>query len=284
MTARISCKRYAVIGNPVAHSRSPFIHQQFAGQTGLALEYGIIQAPLDAFEACVADFFANGGSGLNVTVPFKERACALAQGNLSARAQLAGAVNTLWMEQGVVHGCNTDGVGLLDDLSRLGHTPERKRILLIGAGGAARGAAFPLLEAGCDALCIVNRSPDRATQLAAELSRQLPDMAARVSAGGLECSAGTWDIVINATSTSLTDASLDLPGLRYARDSLAYDLVYAATPTSFMRHAQGLGATAVADGLGMLVGQAAASFAIWHGISPRIEPVLLAVRAQLVSA
>lgn len=284
MTTSASRKRYAVVGNPVAHSRSPFIHRQFAHQTGLALEYDTIQAPLDAFEARVVDFFANGGSGLNITVPFKERAFTMAQDHLSDRARLAGAVNTLWMEQGAIHGCNTDGVGLLDDLLRLGHAPTEKRILLIGAGGAARGAAFPLLQAGCAQLCIVNRSPQRATQLAAELGRQLPDMAARLSAGGFEGSAGTWDIVINATSTSLTQAPLDLPGLNYAPDSLAYDLVYTAAPTSFMRHAQRLGVTDVADGLGMLVAQAAASFAIWHGTTPLIEPVLLAVRDQLVAS
>ncbi|HUH60300.1 MAG TPA: shikimate dehydrogenase [Candidimonas sp.] len=284
MTANISRKRYAVVGNPVAHSRSPFIHRQFASQTGIALEYATIQAPVDAFEACVADFFANGGSGLNITVPFKERAFLMAQGNLSPRAQLAGAVNTLWSEHGAIHGCNTDGVGLLGDLLRLGHAPAQKRILLIGAGGAARGAAFPLLEAGCAQLCIVNRSAHRATQLATDLCRQLPDMAARISAGPLECGAGTWDIVINATSTSLTDVPLDLPGLQYAAGSLAYDLVYAAAPTPFMRQAQELGATSAADGLGMLVGQAAASFAIWHGTAPEVEPVLLAVRDQLIAS
>lgn len=277
----IPLKRYAVIGNPIEHSRSPFIHELFARQTGLAITYEKIKAPLDRFETTVREFFAQGGQGLNVTVPFKEEAFALANPNLTPRARLAAAVNTLWMDKGNLHGCNTDGVGLLNDLLRLGHSPKDKEILLIGAGGAARGVVFPLLEAGCAHLRIINRSPERALTLHRHLVEQLPELSPRLSCGSLADAGGPWDMVINATSSSLGQAAPDLPGNLYKPVSLAYDMVYGGQATPFMRQAAEQGAQTVADGLGMLVGQAAASFAIWHDATPDMEAVLTALRQQL---
>jgi shikimate dehydrogenase len=282
MTLTEPPRRYGVIGNPVAHSRSPAIHEAFARQAGITLTYERICAPRDGFAATVEDFFAQGGSGLNVTVPFKEEAFRLAEGGLSKRADMAGAVNTLWMEQGRLHGCNTDGVGLLHDITRLGHAPKDRAILLVGAGGASRGVVFPLLEAGCARLHIVNRTADKAEALRQHIADHAPEMAGRVTAGGLDHAKGPWDIVINATSSSLGSAPPALPGHLYAPGALAYDMFYASVPTAFMRQAQADRASAAADGLGMLVGQAAASFAIWHGYEPDTGPVLEALRSELL--
>jgi len=283
MTA-ISPPRYAVIGNPIEHSRSPAIHEAFARQCDIALTYSRLLAPLDGFAATVRRFFSEDGRGLNVTVPFKEEAFQLARGALSHRAEIAGAVNTLWMEQGRLHGCNTDGVGLLADLRRLGHDPAGRRVLLVGAGGAARGVLLPLLEAGCTALRIVNRSVERASTLHAETAANLPQFAQRLSSGPLAEAGSQWDIVINATSGSLSGQAPALPGMLYADDALAYDMVYASQPTPFMKHAQAGGASHCADGLGMLVGQAAASFEIWHGVLPDTDAVLAQLRQELSGA
>ncbi|MGB6104772.1 MAG: shikimate dehydrogenase [Pusillimonas sp.] len=281
MTSAAPLENYGVVGNPIAHSRSPFIHEAFASQTGIALRYDRILAPLDGFAEVVRVFFAKGGRGLNITVPFKEQAFALAQDHLTPRARLAGAVNTLWMENGHLHGCNTDGEGLLNDLERLGHGPAGKNILLVGAGGAARGAVFPLLDAGCARLRIVNRSADRATQLEDHVLQQMPGLAPRLSAGALDQAAGPWDIVINATSSSLGTSPPALPGGLYAPGALAYDMVYAGQDTPFMAQAKAQGAAQAADGLGMLVGQAAASYALWHGVRPDVSDVLKALRLSL---
>ncbi|HEY9280289.1 MAG TPA: shikimate dehydrogenase [Eoetvoesiella sp.] len=284
MTDSTHIKSFAVIGNPIAHSLSPAIHQAFGKQLGVALRYTAIQSPIDGFPAVVDEFFANGGAGLNVTVPFKEIAYAMAQAHLSERASLAGAVNTLWMDHGRLHGCNTDGVGLLHDIQRLGITLQNKRILLVGAGGAAKGVVRPLLQAQCAALHIANRTPERAIELQTHIARLLPQFSAQVTAGSLKQSIGQWDVVINATSSSLGNLPPDLPDGIYAPGALAYDMMYGAQPTSFMLRAQAQGATHIADGLGMLVGQAAASFAIWHGLEPDLAPVLAALRQKLHSA
>lgn len=281
MTTTASPLRFGVIGNPIAHSRSPFIHEAFANQTGIALRYDRILAPLDGFTRTCQDFFAQGGKGLNITVPFKEQAYALAQDHLTPRARLAGAVNTLWMKHGHIHGCNTDGEGLLNDLERLGYSPAGKKVLLVGAGGAARGAVFPLLEAGCAALHIANRNPERALQLQAHILEKMPQLTSRLSAGALRQVEGSWDIVINATSSSLGNTPPDLPAGLYATGALAYDMVYAQHDTPFMLQASAQGAARTADGLGMLVGQAAASYAIWHGVRPEISAVLRALRLAL---
>lgn len=276
--------RYAVIGNPIEHSRSPAIHHAFARQCGIALEYTRLLAPLDNFPTTLRQFFSEGGCGLNVTVPFKEAAFQLAQADLSPRAQLAGAVNTLWMHDGRLHGCNTDGVGLLADLRRLGHDPAGKRLLLVGAGGAARGVLLPLLEAGCSQLRIVNRSVERADTLHRHTAGRLPQFAGLLSSGPLTEAGGPWDIVINATSGSLSGQAPALPPSLYAPGALAYDMVYGNQPTPFMEQALACGATHCADGLGMLVGQAAVSFEIWHGVLPETESVLAMLREALNAA
>jgi|TARA_A100001391_G_scaffold177450_2_gene141270 shikimate dehydrogenase len=274
-------KRFAVIGNPVAHSKSPQIHAAFARQTGIQLRYDLLPAPIEAFESIVERFFAEGGSGLNVTVPFKERAWVMAQGGLTDRARVAGAINTLWWGGSRLHGCNTDGVGLLADLQRLDIVVHGQDVLLVGAGGAARGACAPLLEAGCTRLHIVNRTAARAIELHRHIARELPHFSSRLSSGDLSQAKGRWPIVINATSSGISQAAPDLPGLQYAPGALAYDMFYASHDTAFMQAAKAAGADRVADGLGMLVGQAAAGFAIWHGVTPEIEPVLSILRAQL---
>jgi len=272
--------RYAVIGNPVAHSKSPRIHALFSAQTGKALEYGLLPAPLDGFADAVRGFFAQGGAGLNVTVPFKQEAHAMAA-HLSERAREAGAVNTLWMEQGGLHGCNTDGVGLVYDLARLGVRLAGARVLMVGAGGAARGVLHPLAQAGCAVLRIVNRSPARAQALAADASSGA-GASCQVEGGALADAAleGGWDLVINATSTGLAGQRRGCVGL-YAHAGAAYDMMYGAEPTPFLRQARQDGAALCADGLGMLVGQAAESFRIWHGVRPDPVPVLARLRAEL---
>jgi shikimate dehydrogenase len=278
-----SVPHYAVIGNPVAHSRSPQIHAMFGQQTGIALQYDRLPAPLDGFEATVQAFAAAGGRGLNVTVPFKQQAFELARDHLSARARLAGAVNTLWLENNAWHGCNTDGVGLVSDLLRLGAKLDGARVLLVGAGGAARGVLQPLAEAGCAHIRIVNRTPERADELVAGWQEARTGLPTEISAGGLPQARieGGWNVVINATASSLQGAAPDLPAGLYADGALAYDMLYAAQPTPFMRQAAEDGAARCADGLGMLVGQAAESFFIWHGVQPDPAPVLDALRAEL---
>lgn len=286
MTLPASPPRYAVIGNPIAHSRSPQIHAMFSAQTGRPLRYERLLAPMDGFLPTVQAFRESGGLGLNVTVPFKLEAYALAEARLSERARLAGAVNTLSWRDGAWHGCNTDGVGLVNDLLRLGVALAGARVLLVGAGGAARGVLQPLAAAGCARIHIVNRTAARAAELAAAWRAAAPRTGTQVSAGALAQAAepGGWDVAINATASSLQDAAPDLPGGLYAPDALAYDMMYGARPTAFMRQAEADGAARCADGLGMLVGQAAESFHIWHGVRPDPGPVLLALRTELLAA
>lgn len=278
--------RFAVIGNPVKHSRSPYIHQQFAAQTHIALSYERLEAPLEGFAHTVSQFFADGGRGLNVTVPFKLEAWELAREHLSTRARQAQAVNTLWMKQGALHGCNTDGVGLVSDLRRLGVPDKGAKILLVGAGGAARGVMGPLLETGCSQLHIVNRTADRAHQLVAEWHASDASTRQRLSSGSLTeaASPSGWDVVINASASSLGGQAPDLPSGLYAPGAWAYDMMYAAEPTAFMKQARSDGAAHTSDGLGMLVGQAAESFFLWHGRRPEVLPVLTSLRAELSRA
>ena len=280
---KIQLARFAVIGNPVRHSRSPSIHQLFAQQTGISLVYDRLEAPVDQFESTMVSFFAQGGRGLNVTVPFKQQAWQLAIAHLSPRARLAQAVNTLWLENNTLHGCNTDGVGLVRDLERLGVHCREARILLIGAGGAARGVMGPLLDTGCAQLMIVNRTAARADELISICRQAYPDTRQHISAGGLADAnkTGGWDIVINASSSSLGDKPPELPEGLYAKGAQAYDMMYGGQPTPFMVQAHADGAQSTCDGLGMLVGQAAESFYIWHGVRPDIAPVLKAIRAEL---
>lgn len=278
--------RFAVIGHPVNHSRSPDIHAAFAQQTSIELTYERLDALPMAFETCVAQFFSDKGRGLNVTVPFKERAWQLAQSNLSDRAKQAGAVNTLWTSPQGLHGCNTDGIGLVRDLQRLALLIPNARVLLLGAGGAAKGVLGPLLEAGCEHLHVANRTADRALSLRQAWIEQQPAVTSCLTAGsiGADLTDRSWDLVINATASSLQGQSLELPAGLFSAKTSAYDMMYGEQPTLFLQQATQQGATRVADGLGMLVEQAAESFRIWHGTLPEVTPVINAIRAQMSSA
>lgn len=260
--------RYAVIGNPVAHSRSPWIHAEFARATGQALHYEAIEAPPGGFASAVAAFRAAGGKGLNVTLPFKEEAYALCV-EVSERARLARAVNTLVFRE-KTFGDNTDGAGLLADLEKnLGKKVKGSHVLLLGAGGAAQGVAGALLEAGAAALVIANRTAGRAAALAARFPG--------VEGCGYEALPGTrFDIVVNATSAGLQGASPALPAGILGPGVLAYEMVY-GRDTPFLAAARGAGARAC-DGLGMLVEQAAESFFLWRGVRPATAPVLERLR------
>jgi shikimate dehydrogenase len=269
-----------VIGNPVAHSRSPEIHARFAQQTGELIDYARLLAPLDGFAQTVDDFMDAGGRGANVTVPFKLQAYALAT-ELSVRAQAAGAVNTLRFggDNGgdVIHGDNTDGVGLVADIVQQGgYTLHGKRVLLLGAGGAARGVLLPLLEQQPAELVIANRTLHRAELLVQEFPA--PHGVLRASA--YDTLDGAYDVIVNATSASLADALPPLDGAVFAPGALAYDMMYGRDATPFMRFAASHGA-AVRDGLGMLVEQAAESFFVWRGVRPDTGPVHVALRALL---
>jgi len=261
--------RYAVIGNPIAHSKSPHIHALFAAQSGQDMGYEALLAPLDGFVATVRDFVAAGGRGANVTVPFKEEAFRLAT-MLSDRARAAGAVNTLSFSGSDILGDNTDGAGLVRDLkSNLGAVISGKRVLLLGAGGAARGVILPLLSEHPAQLLVANRTTDKAMALAVAF----PGCAGC----GLDDLVGhSFDLVINATSAGLSGGVPPRLTFAYAPDALAYDMVY-GRDTDFLRHAAAAGA-ATADGLGMLVEQAAEAFHIWRGMRPDTAPVLAELR------
>lgn len=261
--------RYAVIGNPIEHSKSPQIHAAFARQTGQDMEYGRVLAPLDGFAATVQTLRAQGYRGCNVTVPFKLEAFALAV-ERSPRAQDAGAVNTLIFDGGRLSGDNTDGAGLVADIVRNhGVKLAGARVLLLGAGGAARGVIRPLLEAAPAGLTLANRSPDKAL----DLQRQFGKLQACDFAG---LSGQQFDVVINATSAGLSDAALPVPATIFAAGGLAYDMMYGRR-TPFMQLAGEAGAR-VADGLGMLVEQAAEAFYLWRGVRPDTAPVIRQLR------
>ncbi|MEY3720864.1 MAG: hypothetical protein RL618_1383 [Pseudomonadota bacterium] len=267
---------YAVIGNPIAHSKSPQIHARFAEQTGQQIRYERLLAPADAFEATVKTFIASGGRGANVTVPFKLEAFRFAN-ELSARARAAGAVNTLHVRDGQVFGDNTDGVGLVRDIvEAAGVQISGKRLLLLGAGGAARGVILPLLAELPARLQIANRTPERAAELAAQFSDQLVPIGASSFAELNE----SFDVVINATSASLSAELPPVPVTVFGSHSFVYDMMYSAQPTPFMQLASGYGAH-VRDGLGMLVEQAAESFLIWRGVRPQTAPVYAWLRSTL---
>ncbi|MCF8151970.1 MAG: shikimate dehydrogenase [Burkholderiaceae bacterium] len=273
--------RYAVFGNPVGHSRSPRIHALFAAQCGQDISYQAILAPKDGFAAAVDSFVATGAGkarGANVTVPFKEEAFRIAT-QCTPRAQAAGAVNTLSFDSGVVLGDNTDGAGLVRDLKHnLGCDPGGRRVLLLGAGGAARGVILPLLLENPAELVIANRTEETAARLALEFAR-LPGCALGVKPDGMGFPAlveRQFDLVINATSAGLSGAVLPLPSFLFAPRCVAYDMVY-GRETAFMIQAREAGAR-VADGLGMLVEQAAEAFFIWRGVRPNTAPVLAALK------
>jgi len=273
-------ERYAVIGNPVAHSRSPMIHAEFARQTGQDMEYGRLLAPLDGFRAAVQKFRREGGRGLNVTLPFKLEAFALAD-QRSQRALDAQAANTLRFEPDSVFADNTDGAGLLRDLEgNLGFGLGGRRILLMGAGGAAQGVLGPLIAARPALLVIANRNVDKALRLAQHFAAAARGSGAQLRAGGYaELAGGSFDLVINATSASLQGSVPDLPTGVFAPEALAYDMMYGSGPTLFLRCAEGQGAARLADGIGMLVEQAAESFLLWRGVRPNTAPVIEKLKA-----
>ncbi len=277
--------RYAVMGHPVSHSRSPQIHALFAKATGQFLTYERMAPELDQFEAAVARFRAEGGKGLNITLPFKERAFALADAQ-SARAKAAGAANTLEFRDGQVFADNTDGVGLVRDLVQNRHaTLKQRNILLLGAGGAARGVVLPLLAERPARLVIANRTAARALTVLAELKASgtiADDLQDRAEACGLEAIPGVqFEIVINATSSSLTGTAPEVPQRVFGAHTLAYDMVYGKGLTPFLKLAQAQGVSRLADGLGMLVEQAAESFYLWRHVFPPTAPVLQQLRAEL---
>lgn len=263
--------RYAVIGNPVTHSSSPWIHAQFARATGQEMEYGAIEAPLRGFAAAVAEFRAAGGKGLNVTLPFKGEAFRLCA-STSARAAAAQAVNTLVLDRPGIYGDNTDGAGLLTDLkANLGRVLAGARVLLIGAGGAAQGVLAPLAESGAALVVVANRTVERARSLAARV--------AGVRACGLDELAGqSFDLVVNATSAGLSGEALALPAGLFRPGALAYEMVY-GRDTPFLAQARAARA-ATADGTGMLVEQAAESFLLWRGVRPDTRAVRAALCAR----
>jgi shikimate dehydrogenase len=260
--------RYAVVGNPVAQSRSPQIHAEFARATGQDLEYGRIEAPLDAFERIVEAFRAEGGKGLNVTVPFKEAAFRYCR-KVTPRAQAAQVVNTLVFSGPEVFGDITDGVGLVTDLTRnLAFQLVRKSLLLMGAGGAAQGVVQALLDAGVSRVVVANRTVSRARTLAARHGVE--------ACGYDELEGQSFDVVVNATSAGLANEAPRLPASAFGAGTLAYDMVY-GRDTPFLAQARSAGARA-ADGLGMLVEQAAESFFVWRGVRPDTRAVLARLR------
>ncbi len=278
--------RYAVIGNPVAHSRSPSIHARFAKQTGEDVEYGRLLAPLDGFVEAVERFRDAGGRGLNVTLPFKPEAFAWAA-RRSERARVAGAVNTLRFDREGAWGDNTDGAGLVRDLEdRLELALAGRSVLILGAGGATRGVLGPLLDAGVARLTIANRTPGRAIELVDEFLRtsaSAAPAASRLRGCGFDDAGDGHDLVVNATSAGLAGDRLPIADALLAGAVLAYDMFYAARETAFVAQALAAGCPRACDGLGMLVEQAAESFFVWRGVRPLTAPVYEALRAELAA-
>ena len=267
--------KYAVIGNPISHSKSPLIHAAFAKQTNQDISYEAVLAPLDGFAATIQDLINQGFKGANVTVPFKFEAFALCD-NLTERAQAAGAVNTLTFSAKQIYGDNTDGLGLVNDINNnlkhatgLNHSSaslKGARILLLGAGGAAQGVLLPILNANPASITIANRTLDKAQKM-------LNKSSSKATASTFEdLKNQQFDIVINATSTGLSDTALPIPDSIFAKNCLAYEMMY-GRETPFMAQARANGAQ-VADGLGMLVEQAAEAFSLWRHVKPETAAVI----------
>jgi shikimate dehydrogenase len=271
--------KYAVIGNPIAHSKSPLIHQAFAKQTNQDISYQALLAPLDEFELTIKRLIVDGYKGVNVTVPFKLQAFLLSN-HLTPFAQVARAANTLVLERNNIQGHNTDGIGFITDVTQNLNTPlQGVRILLLGAGGAAFGILQSLLENNPSFVIISNRTFSKANEAAKVLSNLIESsnrntvcMAVPLDdLGDME-----FDVIINSTSTGLSDAALPIPNVVFAKNSLAYEMMY-GRETPFMAQARANGAR-VADGLGMLVEQAAQAFYIWRGVRPETTPVIAMLR------
>ena len=264
---------YCVMGNPVAHSRSPWIHARFAELTGQTLRYEKRLIALDGFAAALHAFAAQGGLGCNITVPFKFDAVKLAD-RISARAALAGAANVLSFADGMILGDNTDGAGLVSDLQRnAGFDLRDRNLLLVGAGGAAAGVLGPLLRERPASITVGNRTPARASELVARHANLALQQEVELLASSLAGLRGQFDLVINATSSSLSDAGVPVAASVLKPGALAYDMMYGTPAQGFLRWAQEHGASA-RDGLGMLVGQAAEAFLIWRGVLPPEQQVL----------
>tara|TARA_B110000977_G_scaffold5433_1_gene7734 strand:- start:897 stop:1733 length:837 start_codon:yes stop_codon:yes gene_type:complete len=273
--------KFAVFGNPIKQSKSPIIHTLFAQQYAQHIEYRAVRVELDDFVQATNLFFEGGGAGLNITVPFKHEAFALAHRN-SERSLRAGAVNVLTLaDDGLIDGDNTDGIGLIRDLiANLGWTVQGLRVLLVGAGGAARGVLEPLLRERPRELLVVNRTAARAAELAVEFAGIGP------LEGGAFDLIGTrqFDLIINATSAGLSGAVPELPSSMLTERSCCYDMVYGAEPTPFLRWSADHAAGAVSDGLGMLVEQAAEAFYIWRQLRPETRPVIDQLREAMEAA
>lgn len=272
--------KYAVFGNPIKHSKSPLIHSVFAKQCDQPMLYRAVKVDIDGFDTAATKFFKSGGSGLNVTVPFKREAYDFADIK-SGRAQRAGAVNTLICNSdGTISGDNTDGIGLIKDMvANLGWTINGLRVLVLGAGGAVRGVLEPLLREHPKELLVVNRTPQRAVELAAQFADLGP-----IEGGAYSLiKQRRFDLIINGTSGSLSGEMPDLPSSMLTERSCCYDMVYGSEPTVFMRWAARHAAWAVADGLGMLVEQAAESFYLWRRARPESGPVISQIRASISS-
>jgi shikimate dehydrogenase len=284
MTSQTKVDAYAVLGHPVQHSKSPSIHAAFAAQTGQRLVYDKRLCALDGFEESLREFASSGARGCNVTVPFKFDAARLAT-RQSARCLLAGAANTLGFEDGgrQIWADNTDGVGLVRDIEQgAGLALAGQRVLLIGAGGAAAGVLGPLLEARPAALQVVNRSPDKAQALATAHGVWAQVHGVVLTAGDLASAQRAFDVVINASASSLQGAAVPVPARVLAPNALAVDLMYGPAAESFLAWARAADAQA-RDGLGMLVEQAAEAFFLWRGVRPQTAPVLASLRAQLLA-
>ncbi|ANB95751.1 shikimate dehydrogenase [Vibrio parahaemolyticus] len=274
MTPQID--RYAVFGNPIGHSKSPFIHTLFARQTNQSLTYTAECAPVGGFIEAAKAFFADGGKGCNVTLPFKEDAYQFAS-RLTERAQLAGAVNTLKkLDDGEIIGDNTDGAGLVQDLLQHQVVLEGARILIIGAGGAARGVIKPLLDQKPTSLTITNRTFSKAEELAELFSAYGP-----VTAKEMNIIAEEFDVIINSTSASLSGELPAISSSVFTANSTSYDMMYGKGDTTFNQWAKQHGAAHAYDGLGMLVGQAAESFMLWRGLRPGAKQILRELRKNL---
>jgi len=269
--------RYAVMGHPIAHSRSPRIHALFAAQTGQDMSYEAVDVEPGHFPEAVAEFRGAGGRGLNVTVPYKQQAWTLSE-RRSERAQRAGAVNTLVLDPAELFGDNTDGAGLVRDLTgNHGLALDGRRVLLVGAGGAARGVLEPLLAQGPRRLVIANRTPGRAVELAGAFRGLGPVE----GCGFADLQDRRFDLIINATAAGLAGEVPPLPGHVAAEGAWCYDMMYGAGPTAFVAWAREHGVAHAVDGLGMLVEQAAESFRLWRGVEPDTAPVIETLRSEL---
>ena len=272
--------QYRVFGNPIKQSRSPFIHQFFAKATDQQLNYQSELVALDGFDEKIKRFMSEQGKGANITVPFKEQALAICD-QLSERARLAGAVNTLSFIDGQILGDNTDGLGLVQDLQRNNVKLKNSRILLLGAGGAAKGVILPLLEHHPQMIVVANRTVSKAESICKQFNVNKNN--SKLTACGFDDVVNDFDIIINATSASLSGQVPSIPAHIINADVVCYDMVYGRELTPFLMWAKEQGADNLIDGLGMLVGQAAESFAIWRGVTPEVELVMTSLRKSLAA-